>query len=104
MIRPLSLAISVLFVCAGPVWADALDGDWCNPTDGKLTIDGPTIITPAGQSVKGNYGRHRFTYTAPAGDWQAGQDIVIQQYNEQLMELKIGDQQGRKWRPCQVVS
>ena len=104
MLRTLGIAMSVVVFCVGPVWADSLDGDWCNPTDGKLTIDGATIITPTGHSVKGNYGRHRFDYIAPAGDWQAGKSIVIQQYNEQLMELRIGDQQGRKWRSCQVVS
>lgn len=103
----LSIALPLVFafvMLAVPAWADSLDGDWCNPIDGKLTIDGPTIHTPGGQIVAGNYGRHRFTYTAPAGDWQAGQEIVIQQYNEQLMKLSVGGQTAREWRPCQVVS
>ena len=104
MIRRICIAVALLIGLASSAWADALDGDWCNPIDGKLTIDGPTIFTPGGKKVRGNYGRHRFEYTAPAGDWQAGQTIVILQYNEQLMELKVGDQQGRKWRPCQVIS
>lgn len=84
--------------------ADALDGDWCNLTDGKLTIDGSVIITPAGNRVMGDYGRHRFIYTAPEGDWHGGETIVIQQYSEQLMKLTVGDGESREWRPCQVVS
>jgi len=104
MIYRFCLAICFLLASSGLVYADSLDGDWCNPIDGKLTIDGSTISTPGGKSVAGNYGRHRFEYTAPDDDWQAGQSIVIQQFNEQLMELSVGDQPGRKWRPCQLVS
>ena len=93
-----------LFIGVAPAHADALDGDWCHPVDGKLTIDGPKIQTPGGKSVVGNYSRHRFEYTAPEGDWQANKSIVIQQFNERLMELTVADQPGQKWRPCQVVS
>ena len=94
----------VLPVHTGPAAADALDGDWCNPVDGKLTIDGSTIITPAGKQVRGLYGRHRFEYTAPDGDWKAGERIVILQFNERLMELQVGDTPPRAWRPCQIIS
>ena len=103
MIPRLLLAI-FLSLSASSAWADALDGDWCNLVDGKLTIDGSIIITPVGNHVEGDYERHRFTYTAPEGGWQAGQVIVIQQYSEQLMKLTVGDGNRREWRPCQVVS
>ncbi len=104
MTRSLLTIISLFLMSTSAAFADSLDGDWCNPIDGKLTVDGSTIITPGGKSVTGNYGRHRFDYTAPDGDWQAGQSIVIQQFSEQLMELSVGGQPGQKWRPCQVVS
>ena len=84
--------------------ADALDGDWCNPNDGKLTVDGSKIITSGGVEVIGNYTRHRFEYTAPAGDWQAGKSIILRQFSDELMELSIGGGKGVPWRPCQVVS
>lgn len=84
--------------------ADALDGDWCNDVDGKLTIDGSTITTPGGQQVEGKYGRHRFEYTAPAGDWNGSKSIVIRQFSEQSMELTVEGGSGRRWQPCQIVS
>jgi hypothetical protein len=93
-----------LFVMPYSAWADSLDGDWCHPTVGKLTIDGAVITTPSGRQVSGTYGRHRFEYTAPAGDWQAGKPIVIQQFSDELMELRVDGKPGRQWRPCQVVS
>lgn len=102
--RILALIIVGLLFFGQPAWADALDGDWCNGIDGKLTIDGSIIITPAGNSVNGNYGRHRFEYTAPENDWNAGKLIVIQQFSEELMELTVEGEAGRKWRPCQVIS
>ena len=104
MFRRCTLAVALLTCLSGPALADALDGDWCNPIDGKLTIDGSTIITPTGQSVEGNYERHRFSYTPPEGDWNAGKPIVIQQYSYTLMKLTVGDQPAREWRPCQVIS
>ena len=94
----------ILPIHSGPAHADSLDGDWCNPVDGKLTIDGSLIITPTGNQVRGQYGRHRFEYTAPEGDWNGGQTIVILQYNEQLMKMRIGDSPERPWRPCQIIS
>ena len=92
------------FFTASSAMADALDGDWCNPNDGKLTVDGSKIITPGGIEVIGNYTRHRFDYTAPAGDWQAGKSIVLQQFSDELMEVSVDGGKGVPWRPCQVVS
>jgi hypothetical protein len=100
----LLLLIAGLLLTPSLAWADALDGDWCHPTDGKLTIDGAVITTPSGKQINGSYGRHRFEYTAPADDWHAGKSIVIQQFSEQLMELTVQGETSRQWRPCQVVS
>jgi hypothetical protein len=106
MIRRLLLGLGLSLLSATSVLADSLDGDWCNLIDGKLTIDGSIVITPTGKQVMGDYGRHRFTYSAPEGDWNAGNTIVIQQYNEQLMKLTVGGDEAtrREWRPCQVIS
>ncbi|MEP0945027.1 MAG: hypothetical protein ABJH63_09415 [Rhizobiaceae bacterium] len=104
MFKRVLLLSSLLMLSVTEASADSLDGDWCNLIDGKLTIDGAVIITPSGNRVMGNYGRHRFIYTAPEGGWHGGKTIVIQQYSEQLMKLTAGDAASKEWRPCQVVS
>ena len=96
--------ITSLLFAAVPAWADSLDGDWCNEVDGKLTIDGSTIITPAGRKITGTYGRHRFEYDAPAGGWNGGDLIVIQQFSETRMQLQAGEKPASDWKPCQIVS
>ncbi len=96
--------IFTLSLLPTPALADSLDGDWCHADHGKLTIDGSTIITPAGRKLTGEYGRHRFIYDAPAGGWNGGKRIVIQQFSDHLMELKAGEGNAAPWKPCVVVS
>lgn len=103
-VAPALIAAVLTVLTTSPALADRLDGDWCNFDDGKLTIEGSTILTPWGTKVEGTYGRHRFDYTAPANDWHAGKSIVIQQYGDDLMELSVDGGQPKQWRPCQVVS
>ena len=103
MMLRIAIIISV-FCSTAPAWADALDGDWCNPVDGKLTIDGRVITTPKGNKIEGIYGRHRFEYDAPAGGWNGGQRIIIQQFSETRMQLRAGEKPASEWKPCQVVS
>lgn len=98
------LVLTLVSLTSWPALADSLDGDWCNPEDGKLTIEGNTIITPSGNALAGEYGRHRFVYIAPEGDWNGGKRIVIQQFSDEMMELSVGDGHPHKWRPCQFVS
>ena len=103
MLKRLCISIA-LFLTAPAAWADALDGDWCNFDSGKLTINGSTITTPFNIQVQGQYGRHRFEYTAPAGDWNAGKKIILQQFSDDLMELSVDGGQSTQWQPCKVVS
>ena len=63
-----SAVAAFVFVLAGPAVADAIDGDWCGLKSLHLTIKGPEITTPSGVTLKGNYHRHEFAYTAPPGD------------------------------------
>lgn len=88
----------------GIAHADALDGDWCSEEGNKLTIDGKIITTPAGRTIEGVYGRHRFQYTAPVGGWKSGKDIDIRQYSDTRMVLKAGDERETEWRPCEHIS
>ncbi len=40
------------------------DGDWCYSDGLHLSIEGPTIITPAAQEDReATYSRHNFSYT-----------------------------------------
>jgi hypothetical protein len=71
-----------VFVLAKPAVADAIDGDWCGKKGLHLTIKGPDITTPYGVTLKGNYHRHEFSYIAPTGDADAGQEIYL---NEQTL-------------------
>jgi hypothetical protein len=51
MLRLTGAVSVVLFGFIKPVFADAIDGDWCR-ADGKskrMTIRGPAIVTPGGQ-------------------------------------------------------
>lgn len=97
-IRPALVAASLLL--ATPALADSIDGDWCAPEGGKsLTIDGPTIRTPGGKTLKGDYRRYSFTYTAPEGDWQAGQTIEMQFLRRVGVRVRAGGTES-VWIPC----
>ena len=102
--KQILVASLVYFASTSTVLADALDGDWCNERDGKLTINGSSIITPSGSTISGNYSRHRFTYRAPEGDWNGGKNIVIQQLNEEAMDLSVDENTPTRWSPCLLSS
>ena len=102
LILSFAMLLSALFSASAS--ADALDGEWCNEKDGKLTIDGSIIIAPDGNRVMGDYTRHRFEYTAPEGSWNAGKKVTIQQFSETLMELTVDGQSPSQWKPCIVIS
>lgn len=100
IVKRILTGVGLFLLLGSSAWADALDGEWCNKNHGKLTIDGPSIITPGGRQVTGRYSRHRFDYVAPADDWQAGKTIVILQSSETMMTLKAGDGPAEQWAPC----
>jgi len=102
--KRLTTMIAAGLVTTGPAFADKLDGDWCNPQDGKLTINGTIITPPAGNRVEGTYSRHRFDYTAPADGWNGGKAIVIQQFSDELMELSVDGGTPAQWKPCDAVT
>ena len=107
MFRTCAVAAFV-FVLANPAVADAIDGDWCGQTGLHLTIKGPEITTPSGVTLQGNYHRHRFSYTAPPGDADAGVQFDLRLLSEDFMNLyRLKD--GRPgepelWRRCKVIA
>jgi hypothetical protein len=80
-------AVLALALTATPVAADAIDGNWCFGVK-RLEISGPEILTPGGNKLQGQYGRHDFSYTVPAGEQGAGATVD--------MEL-LGDDDLRLW-------
>jgi hypothetical protein len=74
-------------VVVTPAAADAIDGKWCFGVK-RLEISGPEILTPGGNKLQGQYGRHDFSYAVPAGEPGAGATVD--------MEL-LGDEDLRLW-------
>ena len=96
---------AVLTAAASPAAADAIDGDWCSPTDAKhFRIDGPNITTPAGTRTTGDYSRHAFFYVVPEGDPGAGQAILMLLLNEEEVQLAVDGGEPKIWRRCDLTS
>ena len=67
-ILTLTGTLSVSFILSSIALADAIDGDWCDSNGKRMSIRGPTMVTPGGQQISGNYSRHYFSYVIPAGE------------------------------------
>ena len=101
----LCVSTLMLSLTAGTAAADAIDGNWC--LKGRhLAIDGPTILTPAGKTMKGDYDRHAFTYMAPAGEVEAGSQVFIVLLDEETMQFRAGSESAapQLWRRCLAPS
>lgn len=104
-----AFATLMLLACIAGAHADAIDGDWCAVEGGKtLTINGPSIRIPSGAEITGQYDRHAFRYVAPAGDPEAGQEIMMRIYSDddmRLVRLVGGEEQPEEqWRRCRPVA
>ena len=108
MINRIILALLFSVASTVPAMADRLDGGWCGGEGKQLRINGPEITTPYGTIMQGDYGRHSFSYTAPEGDADAGQQIHMQQLNDEQMQLtrskdgKMGE--AETWMRCDMTS
>lgn len=87
-------------VCAR---ADAIDGDWCAADGRHMTIRGPAITTPRGHQLTGDYARHSFSYTVPAGEPDAGATLAMLLLNEQTVKVKTPTAE-EIWRRCSAVT
>jgi hypothetical protein len=81
-------------------WADSIDGAWCHQNGKRMVISGPSIVTPAGTSTKGDYGRHDFTYVSPAGDPDAGTTIRMVLMGETHVRVQEGAAAPVVWERC----
>ncbi|MGL4325762.1 MAG: hypothetical protein ACRCTD_17135 [Beijerinckiaceae bacterium] len=95
------LTLVLLITCTSPAYADAIDGEWCAPEGTKsLRIQGSTIRTPGGKEIKGNYGRHDFSYVAPDGDPTPGVTIDMRLMGEQAVRVTERGGSSTVWRRC----
>ena len=80
-----------LAMVAGPAFADAIDGNWCNNDGRRFTIRGPDIVTPGGKAMQGDYNRHYFSYVAPPAEQGGGATIYMTLRGENAVQLRYGD-------------
>ena len=86
--------------------ADAIDGAWCSPDGKHLKIAGRKITTPGGALLDGDYGRHSFSYVAPASEPGGGDTIYMQLMNETTAMVRQGTPvaQPVTWKRCEATS
>jgi hypothetical protein len=92
---------ALLLLAATAARADAIDGDWCLAAK-SMSIRGPDIVTPGGQRTTGDYTRHSFSYTIPAGELGAGEAVAMILRGEYLLHVRQGgpDAPLQEWRRC----
>jgi hypothetical protein len=108
MSRRIIPAIALLALSASPASADAIDGQWCHEGS-SLQIDGPSIRTPGGARISGDYSRHAFAYVAPDGEAGEGGMVEMRLLGDDDMDLRkvpLGGEPSvwERWRRCQVTS
>lgn len=92
----LPLCLGLLASLSRPAFADAIDGHWCDDGKKHLEINGPSIVTPAGASLKGDYDRHGFRYVEPT----TGKSVTMTLLGETRMNLRMGDGPEESWHRC----
>jgi hypothetical protein len=100
----LGLTLLAVSLPASPVWADAIDGHWCFADGRTFSIDGSRIVTPAGTRTTGDYDRHAFSYTVPAGEAGSGSAISMDLVDDDTIHLQAGPGAVQTWRRCSDVT
>ncbi len=80
--------------------ADAIDGAWCHEKGRRMVIAGPSILTPGGNRAEGDYGRHDFAYTVPAGEPGAGNRVRMVLMGEYRVRVQEGEAAAVVWERC----
>jgi hypothetical protein len=80
--------------------ADAIDGAWCHEKGRRMVIAGPSIVTPGGSKTEGEYGRHDFAYTVPAGEPGAGAKVRMVLMGETRVRVQEGEAAPVVWERC----
>lgn len=98
------LVFAAASVAAPSAFADAIDGDWCHSDGRSLTIAGPSIRTPGGAKMTGDYGRHDFSYVAPANEPNKGATIAMRLLDENTVSVRVAGGEGpaQTWKRCRL--
>ncbi len=102
--RLLPVAITAIIAGASPALADAIDGDWCGEGGKHFKITGPSIELGPSAVISGDYSRHAFRYSVPAGEPEAGSEVLMDLQGEHLLHVKRGAGPVEEWRRCSTVS
>ncbi len=100
--------IAIITLAPFTAWADRIDGHWCHKDGRSLSIDGPEIVTPGGNTLRGLYDRHGFEYIVPAGEPGAGDKVVMVQRDDYLIFVWRGrdpvlrHDDAEHWHRCEV--
>jgi len=91
-----------LMLGAEPALADAIDGEWCSDDGRHVSIQGPTIVTPAGTRLQGSYTRHSFAYTVPSNEPNSGEDVAMRLLSETAVQVRFGpaERPVQTWHRC----
>ncbi|WP_147707714.1 hypothetical protein [Microvirga massiliensis] len=103
---PSSLATITVLALASPARADAIDGDWCHDDGRHMSIHGPTIVTPGGTTLQGDYTRHSFQYTAPSNEAGGGQPVSMILRSETRVDVRVGGsgETYQTWHRCTATT
>lgn len=102
--RLASLVFIALLCAIAPAFADAIDGDWCGEGGKHFRITGPSIELGPGTVISGDYPRHAFRHSVPAGEPEAGCEVLMDLQGEHLLYLRRGAGPVEEWRRCSTVS
>lgn len=95
-----ALVIGLSLFGSGVALADAIDGNWCSEAGRRITIEGPSVTTPAGVQMRGDYTRHSFGFIMPAPESDAGAVVAMQLQGETRVQVVIGTGAPQVWRRC----
>lgn len=101
--RPIAktlLAAGFAALGAIPAHADAIDGLWCSQDGRRIVIEGSNVTTPGGRTITGQYGRHDFAFTVPAGEPRAGEPVAMRLRGEYRVMVTIGTGSTEEWNRC----
>ncbi len=87
--------------------ADAIDGHWCHKNGKRLSIEGPSVVTPNGTAMTGDYDRHGFSYVVPPGAPGAGKRVDMSLIDDDTLQMSAGTMRvlpelGEIWHRCRA--
>lgn len=80
--------------------ADEISGEWCSDMGMSILIEGRQVRAPSGETVEGNYSRHRYEFAMPG----SGDAFVMHQQSEEMATVTIGTGAPETWTRCKGLS